>query len=231
MSTPALTKIFLERMQQPGAEARKEGDAAGSAGGRRQEDRGGLRSAVPGARSHGAAQLHRGRAARIAATSGRPRRGRARRARSRRASPACRRKRSRSTRSTWAAASDGALRADYIGEAVEVSKAVGRAGEAHLVARRRLAAGSLPPGVLHAIRRRAGCRWLAARALQPHRVPAVRRRAQRPVAHRRRRRRRYAVRDSAHAGGLSRRGSGNSGELLALGGLLAEYLLRGELPR
>ena len=27
MSTPALTKIFLERMQQPGAEARKEGDA------------------------------------------------------------------------------------------------------------------------------------------------------------------------------------------------------------
>ena len=28
MSTPALTKIFLERMQQPGAEARKEGDAA-----------------------------------------------------------------------------------------------------------------------------------------------------------------------------------------------------------
>ena len=27
MSTPALTKIFQERMQQPGAEARKEGDA------------------------------------------------------------------------------------------------------------------------------------------------------------------------------------------------------------
>src|SRR4029078_1116076 len=27
MTTPALTKIFQERMQQPGAEARKEGDA------------------------------------------------------------------------------------------------------------------------------------------------------------------------------------------------------------
>ena len=70
------------------------GDARGRARRRREEDRSGLRGAVPGARSHGAAQLHRRRARRQLRSLGvhaRPdRRARDRRCRS----PACRPRRS-----------------------------------------------------------------------------------------------------------------------------------------
>jgi len=123
MSTPALTKIFLERMRQPGAEARKEGDAPAALAARRQKDRGGLRSALPGPRAHGAAELHGGRPGkslhRMGVHTG-PKRGpRNRRAHHR--SPAGKGRGPHALHG-WRLRRRAA--ADYIGEAVEVSKAV-----------------------------------------------------------------------------------------------------------
>ena len=187
----------------------------------------------PGPRAHGAAELHGATCVPDAATSGRLRRARAlaQQTAAQGHRPAARR-RSRSTRSTWAADSDGAAAADYVGEAVEVSKACRRAGETDVVARRRFAAGySIVRLPTREVRRRAGCRWLAARTLQPHRLPAVRRRAQRlsrtgveGIAG-------HAVRDSATCWWIITPSSRDPGELLAVGGLLAEHLLRGKLPR
>ena len=64
MSTPALSKIFLEKMGQPGAVARTGWRRARRHCRRRAQDRSRLRGPLPGPRSHGAAQLHRGREAR-----------------------------------------------------------------------------------------------------------------------------------------------------------------------
>ena len=118
-----------------------------------EEGRGDLRAAVPGPRPDGADELHRATCQRtrayvygptqfqqlaegVAAAGHRP------------ASPS----RSRCTPRSWAAASGGASTCDYVVQAVEISKAVGGAGQAGVDARRRhdarlLPADQLPPDV------------------------------------------------------------------------------------
>ena len=64
-STAAISRMFSELVAQPaGKAARKEGDAAAALASAGQEDRSGVRSAVPIARADGADELHRARSRR-----------------------------------------------------------------------------------------------------------------------------------------------------------------------
>ncbi len=177
MSTPALTKIFLERMQQPGAEARKEGDAPAALAAAAKKIEADYE--VPFLAHAPMEPLNC-----TADVSPRPLHGlgvhagaERRAAKSRLAVTGLPPEKVEVHTLYMGGGFGRRAAADYIGEAVEVSKAVERPREAHLVARGRHAAGSLPSGVLHAIRRRAGCRRLAARAVQPDCLPALRRNA------------------------------------------------------
>ena len=137
-----------------GAQGRR---CRGGAGGRGQEDRGGLRSPVPGARSHGAAQLHGGREWRIscavwASTQGQSA-AREIAARITGLPP----EKVRGAHAVYGRRLRTARRGGLHRRGRGSLQGGGRAGEAHVVARRRHAAGSLPSGILHALRRR---RWM-----------------------------------------------------------------------
>ena len=110
MSTPALTKIFLERMQQPGAEARKEGDAAAALAAASRKIEADYEvpflAHAPMEPLNCTADVSGDKLLGVGVHAGTERGARDRGARS----PACRRKRSRCTRCIWAAASDGAPR-------------------------------------------------------------------------------------------------------------------------
>ena len=117
-------------------------------------------------------------------------------------------------------------RADYIGEAVEVSKALGipvkltwsREDDLQQdwyrpASLTRFAAGLDADGWPVAFASQTACTYF------------------RRAAHRRRRHRRYAVRHSQYSGGLAQRGPRHPGKLLAQCGLLAEYVLSRVVPR
>ena len=146
--------------------------------------------------------------------------------RSPRGSPACRRRRCRSTRSTWAAASAGAAASDYIAEAVEVSKAVGVPVKVTWSREDDMRQDHVPPGVLlpasPAGWMPTGGRWRGPARIACPPFGGLRNGLARTGV-RACRRSRTRCRNS---GRLPRRRPGNSGELLALGGLFAEHVLR-----
>ena len=229
MSTPALTKIFLERMQQPGAEARKEGDAPAALAAAAKKIEADYEvpflAHAPMEPLNCTADVNGDRCAVWASTQGQS---------------AAREIAARITglppekvevHTLYMGGGFGRrAAADYIGEAVEVSKAVSAPVKL---------TWSREDDLQQDLYRPASYTRFAG-ALDAHGWPlaltsriacppfgGVRNGLSRDG---RGRHRRHRLRHPAHAGGLSRRGCRNSGELLALGGLLAEYLLRRKLP-
>ena len=230
MSTPALTKIFLERMQQPGAVARKEGDAAAALAAAAKKIEAVYEvpflAHAPMEPLNCTADVKADRCTVWASTQGQS----AARAIAARVTGLPPEKVEVHTQYMGGGFGRRAA-ADYIGEAVEVSKAVSAPvkltwsreddmqQDLYRPASYTRFAGALDAdGWPLALSSRIACPPFGGvrNGLSRTGVEGIAD---------------LAVRDSAHAGGLSRRGCGDSGELLALGGLLAEYLLRGKLPR
>ena len=229
MSTPALTKIFQDRMQQPGAEARKEGDAPAALAAAARKIEADYEvpflAHAPMEPLNCTADVSGDRCTVWASTQGQS----AARAIAARITGLPPEKVEVHTLYMGGGFGRRAA-ADYIGEAVEVSKAASAPVKLTWSREDDLQQDLYRPA---SYTRFAGALdadgWplaLTSRIACPP-FGGVRNGLSRTA---RRGCRRSAVRDSAHAGGLSRRGGGNSGELLALRGLLAEYLLRGELP-